>query len=250
MLEGPRERPHIVWLGGAGCDGCTTAALGAAEPSLEDLRLGRVPHSPRVALIHPAFVLESGDAYRAWLEAAIRGELGPFVLVLEGPHAGRDRWPARAASRACAGRAISRSPSPRGSIDWRRGRRRWSRSGAAPRGAVSPPRPAAGPAPWGGGVTLPSFPGGRWAPCRLGFASKRSGGSRSRSSGRWPLGRGRRTGRGCGAYGARGPIRHAAFLAPRRPALSTGGARRPERQALTCNPNTAPSLTWKTSSST
>jgi hypothetical protein len=76
MLEGPRERPHVVWLGGAGCDGCTTAALGAAEPSLEDLRLGRVPHSPRVTLIHPAFVLESGDAYRAWLEAAICGERG------------------------------------------------------------------------------------------------------------------------------------------------------------------------------
>ena|SRR6266850_1901366 len=84
MREEPSERLHVIWLGGAGCDGCTMAALGAAEPSLEDLLLARVPHSPSVTLIHPAFALESGDAYRAQLEAGIRGELGPFVLVLEG----------------------------------------------------------------------------------------------------------------------------------------------------------------------
>jgi hydrogenase small subunit len=75
---------HLLWIGGASCDGCTTAALGASDPGLEDLLLGRMPDLPPVALVHPVLALESGDAYRAQLERAARGELAPFVLVLEG----------------------------------------------------------------------------------------------------------------------------------------------------------------------
>ena len=80
----PAKEVHLIWLGGASCEGCTMAALGAAEPGIEDLLLGRVPDVAPIALVHPALALESGDAYRAHLERAARGGLAPFVLVLEG----------------------------------------------------------------------------------------------------------------------------------------------------------------------
>lgn len=80
----PAGSPHLIWLGGASCDGCTMATLGATEPALEDLLLGRVPDVPAITLVHAALSLESGDEFRAHLERAVRGELTPFVLVLEG----------------------------------------------------------------------------------------------------------------------------------------------------------------------
>lgn len=75
---------HILWIGGAGCDGCTTAALGAADPSVDDFLLGRVRDAPDITLVHPLLALESGDAYRRPLEEAAEGSLAPFLLVLEG----------------------------------------------------------------------------------------------------------------------------------------------------------------------
>ena len=75
---------HVIWLGGASCDGCTMAALGASEPGIEDLLLGKVPNLPPVELLHSVLALESGDAYRGQLERAAGGELELFVLVLEG----------------------------------------------------------------------------------------------------------------------------------------------------------------------
>jgi len=89
MTEVYSEKPaaevlSLVWIGGASCDGCTMGALGAAEPGLEDLLLGRVPDAPVIALLHPALALESGEAYRAQLERAVAGQLTPFILILEG----------------------------------------------------------------------------------------------------------------------------------------------------------------------
>jgi hydrogenase small subunit len=81
--QGPKEL-SLVWIGGASCDGCTMAMLGAAEPGIEDLLLGRVPDAPPVTLLHPALALESGDAYRAQLNRAAAGQLTPFILILEG----------------------------------------------------------------------------------------------------------------------------------------------------------------------
>lgn len=74
----------IIWLTGAGCNGCTASMLQASEPGIEDLILGNVPDVPRIVLIHPELSMESGDAYRANLERAAEGVLGSFVLVLEG----------------------------------------------------------------------------------------------------------------------------------------------------------------------
>jgi hydrogenase small subunit len=75
---------HLIWLTGAGCNGCTMAMLCASEPGIEDLILGNVPDVPRVVMIHPEFSLESGDTFRANLERAVEGAFSPFVLVLEG----------------------------------------------------------------------------------------------------------------------------------------------------------------------
>jgi hydrogenase small subunit len=80
----PLEGLYVVWITGASCDGCTMAMLGAADPGIEDILLGGVPDAPRVTLVHPVLALESGEAYRAQLECAARGELGRFILVLEG----------------------------------------------------------------------------------------------------------------------------------------------------------------------
>ncbi len=78
------EAVYLVWLSGAGCDGCTMAMLGSSEPGIEDLILGNVPDVPRVILVHPDLAVESGAAFRAYLEQAAEGKLSPFVLVLEG----------------------------------------------------------------------------------------------------------------------------------------------------------------------
>ncbi|MCI0388274.1 MAG: hydrogenase expression protein HypE [Acidobacteria bacterium] len=75
---------NLIWLAGAGCNGCTMAMLSASEPGIEDLILGNVPDAPRIVLVHSEFALESGDAYRANLERAAEGALSPYVLVLEG----------------------------------------------------------------------------------------------------------------------------------------------------------------------
>lgn len=75
---------YVIWVGGASCDGCTMAVLGAAQPGIEDLLLGSIQDVPKITLIHSALAFESGDAYLAYLEAAARGDLAPFLLVLEG----------------------------------------------------------------------------------------------------------------------------------------------------------------------
>ena len=74
----------LVWIAGASCDGCTMGALGAAQPGLEDLLLGRVPDVPAMTLLHPTLALESGDGYRAQLQRAATGQLTPFLFILEG----------------------------------------------------------------------------------------------------------------------------------------------------------------------
>ena len=80
----PQRGLYVIWITGASCDGCTMAMLGAADPGIENILRGGVPDVPPVTLVHPVLALESGEAYRAQLERAARGELAPFILVLEG----------------------------------------------------------------------------------------------------------------------------------------------------------------------
>jgi hydrogenase small subunit len=67
------------------CDGCSLAALGATNPSLEDLQLGVAVRVPQIALHHPMLSEEAGNEFlRPYLQA-IEGTLdAPYIVVLEG----------------------------------------------------------------------------------------------------------------------------------------------------------------------
>jgi hydrogenase small subunit len=67
---------HLIWLTGAGCNGCTMAMLCASEPGIEDLILGNVPDVPRVVMVHSEFrwrvAIHFGPIWNARLKAPIR----------------------------------------------------------------------------------------------------------------------------------------------------------------------------------
>jgi hydrogenase small subunit len=75
----------ILWLtAGLGCDGDTIAMTAATQPSIEDVLLGALPGLPRVRLHNPVLAYENGsDFLKTWHRAA-EGDLGPFLLVVEG----------------------------------------------------------------------------------------------------------------------------------------------------------------------
>lgn len=75
----------ILWLtAGLGCDGDTIAMTGATQPSIEDLVLGTIPGIPPVRLHNPVLSPANGDDFLAIFHKAARGELAPFILVVEG----------------------------------------------------------------------------------------------------------------------------------------------------------------------
>jgi hydrogenase small subunit len=79
------DEVHIVWMtAGLGCDGDTISMTAATQPSIEDVLLGAIPGLPRVHLHNPVLAYEVGDDFMEWWYRAERGELDPFVLVLEG----------------------------------------------------------------------------------------------------------------------------------------------------------------------
>ncbi|MBA3436753.1 MAG: hypothetical protein H0U14_02005, partial [Thermoleophilaceae bacterium] len=45
--DGPLNEVHVFWIAGMSCDGCSIAATGATNPSVEDLLLGRIPNMPK-----------------------------------------------------------------------------------------------------------------------------------------------------------------------------------------------------------
>jgi hydrogenase small subunit len=76
---------HILWISeGMSCDGDTVALTGGTMPSLEEVVLGLIPGLPRVHLHNKVLAYETGEDFVAPFRAAARGELGPFVLVIEG----------------------------------------------------------------------------------------------------------------------------------------------------------------------
>ncbi|MFC7758786.1 hydrogenase expression protein HypE [Catellatospora bangladeshensis] len=85
------ERPiHILWLnGGLSCDGDSVALTAATQPSIEEIALGGLPGLPKIAVHWPLIDFECGpmqgaDNFIDWFHKADRGELEPFVLVVEG----------------------------------------------------------------------------------------------------------------------------------------------------------------------
>jgi hydrogenase small subunit len=85
VMEGPLEKVYAFWLSGMSCDGCSISALGATEPSVEEMTTGAIPGAPTLVLHHYALSIESGDHFTHEMERAAKGELdAPFVIVYEG----------------------------------------------------------------------------------------------------------------------------------------------------------------------
>jgi hydrogenase small subunit len=79
------EEVHIIWItGGLSCDGDTISITAASQPSIEDVVMGAIPGLPKVYLHNPVLAYEVGDSFMEWWYKAERGELDPFVLVVEG----------------------------------------------------------------------------------------------------------------------------------------------------------------------
>ncbi len=76
---------HVIWMTtGLSCDGDSVAMTSAVDPSLEDIITGVIPGMPKVVVHNPVLAYENGDDFmEAWYQAE-RGELDPFVLVVEG----------------------------------------------------------------------------------------------------------------------------------------------------------------------
>ena len=85
FTQGPLKKVYAFWLSGMSCDGCTISALGATEPSVEEMLTGSIPGLPVLVLHHYATAMESGDHFTHEFVRAERGELdAPYVIVYEG----------------------------------------------------------------------------------------------------------------------------------------------------------------------
>jgi hydrogenase small subunit len=77
---------NVLWIpAGLGCDGDSVALTAAMQPSIEEIALGALPGLPGVKFHWPLIEYSLGGA--EFLDAffkAERGELDPFVLVIEG----------------------------------------------------------------------------------------------------------------------------------------------------------------------
>ncbi|KIE58222.1 hydrogenase expression protein HypE [Methylacidiphilum kamchatkense Kam1] len=76
---------HILWINaGLSCDGDSVALTAASQPSIEDLVLGVFPALPKVQFHWPLIDYHTGDDFIEWFFKADRGEVDPFILVVEG----------------------------------------------------------------------------------------------------------------------------------------------------------------------
>lgn len=76
---------HIIWItAGLSCDGDTISVTNAEQPSIEDVVMGAIPGLPKVHLHNPVLATEVGDEFMKYFYQAEKGQLDPFVLVVEG----------------------------------------------------------------------------------------------------------------------------------------------------------------------
>ncbi|MDX6347291.1 MAG: hydrogenase small subunit, partial [Streptomyces sp.] len=81
---------HILWINaGLSCDGDSVALTAAMQPSIEEIVLGVLPGLPKIAVHWPLIDFECGpvggaDTFIEWFFKGERGEIDPFVLVIEG----------------------------------------------------------------------------------------------------------------------------------------------------------------------
>ena len=76
---------HVLWMTtGLSCEGDSVAMTSATNPSLEDIILQAIPGMPKVVVHNQVVDYAVGQEYaQAWFDAE-KGELDPFVLVIEG----------------------------------------------------------------------------------------------------------------------------------------------------------------------
>jgi hydrogenase small subunit len=76
---------HILWTSeGMSCDGDSVSMTAATLPSIEDVVLGAVPGLPKVHLHNKVLAYETGDRFMEPFHQAARGEITPFIFVVEG----------------------------------------------------------------------------------------------------------------------------------------------------------------------
>jgi hydrogenase small subunit len=81
----PLSEVHILWISeGMSCDGDTVSMTNARLPSIESVVLGLIPGIPKVHLHNKVLAYETGEEFLAAFRRAAVGELGPFILVIEG----------------------------------------------------------------------------------------------------------------------------------------------------------------------
>ncbi|HXS23192.1 MAG TPA: hypothetical protein VN719_03100 [Gemmatimonadales bacterium] len=81
----PIDEISILWLSaGLSCDGDSIAMTAATQPSIEDILSGAIPWTPKVKLYNPFLAPEVGDEFLRFFYLGAAGELGPFILVVEG----------------------------------------------------------------------------------------------------------------------------------------------------------------------
>src|ERR1700719_2242716 len=75
----------ILWItAGLSCDGDSVSITAATQPGIEDVLLGAIPGLPKVHLHNPVLAYEVGDDFMKFWYMAEKGQLDPFVLVVEG----------------------------------------------------------------------------------------------------------------------------------------------------------------------
>jgi hydrogenase small subunit len=76
----------ILWISeGMSCDGDTVSITASSQPSIESIVLGLVPDIPTVHLYNKVLSPTlGGEEFLAPFRSAARGELTPFILVIEG----------------------------------------------------------------------------------------------------------------------------------------------------------------------
>jgi len=83
--QSPVKEVHILWItAGLSCDGDSVSVTAAMQPSIEDVLLGAIPGLPKVHLHNPVLAYENGAEFLDFWYKAERGEIDPFVLVIEG----------------------------------------------------------------------------------------------------------------------------------------------------------------------
>lgn len=79
------DKIHVIWIHGQSCTGDTVSFLNSTHPSVLDLLTGFIPPAAGVNLDYqPTIMLPWGEEAIKAVDAAEKGELDPFVLLVEG----------------------------------------------------------------------------------------------------------------------------------------------------------------------